>query len=212
MPWRVKCGALKLMKCHLCIINELLLYNMSRASHCPTVRRRATVAPRTRHSRHSRPAPAAAMPMLRIETNQTRCHVPKDFHKTTTELVAKLLEKPAERCCVTVVTDLNMSRGGSTEPCGFAQLMSIGQIDEERNKRYVAALTLHLEKFLGISRKRLLIRLVDEKPENLGNCGTTYKELLQEYKPKKKKKQHGSSSESGSDSDSDEKKKKDDSD
>lgn len=47
-----------------------------------------------------------------------------------------------------------MSFGGSTELCGNASLMSIGQLGVEQNKKVAAAIYDHIDKTLGIPKDR----------------------------------------------------------
>lgn len=57
-------------------------------------------------------------------------------------------------CVATVIPDLLLVWGGSTDPCGTATLMSIGKLGVEENKKHAAVLYDHIEKNLGIPRNR----------------------------------------------------------
>lgn len=49
-----------------------------------------------------------------------------------------------------------MSFGGSTEPCAIANLMSIGSLGVEQNKKHAKALYEFVEKELGVPNDRFV--------------------------------------------------------
>lgn len=55
---------------------------------------------------------------------------------------------------VSVIPDVSMSFGGSTEPCAIANLMSIGALGVEQNKKHAKALFQLVENELGVKNDR----------------------------------------------------------
>lgn len=47
-----------------------------------------------------------------------------------------------------------MTLGGSSEPCGFIEVTSIGGIGLEENKKCTAILTDHIQQNLGIPKHK----------------------------------------------------------
>ncbi|XP_021933369.1 macrophage migration inhibitory factor homolog isoform X3 [Zootermopsis nevadensis] len=118
------------------------------------------------------------MPNFRLETNIPKSKITVDFLKQTTALIAKTLGKPESYCVATVIPDLLLVWGGSTDPCGTATLMSIGKLGVEENKKHAAVLYDHIEKNLGIPRNRLYITFIDEDAANVGYNGTTFQQIF----------------------------------
>jgi len=117
------------------------------------------------------------MPHLRIETNVPKEKIPPNFAKEACSLLAKLLGKPENYCCVTVVPGVNMVFGGTDEPCGQCTLMSIGRLGDKENISHSKAL---FEKIfeIGIPNDRMYITFQDEKSSNVGYSGTTFLEIM----------------------------------
>lgn len=59
-----------------------------------------------------------------------------------------------------MIPDILMSFGGSSEPCAIANLMSIGALGVEENKKHSKVIFEYVEKELGISTDRYLISLL----------------------------------------------------
>ncbi|GBP66482.1 Macrophage migration inhibitory factor [Eumeta japonica] len=91
---------------------------------------------------------------LRIETNVPKSKVPQDFVDKAIPILAKALGKPAQYCVVSVIPDLPMNFGGSSEPAAIANLMSIGSLGVEQNKKHAKVLFELVEKELGIPQDR----------------------------------------------------------
>jgi phenylpyruvate tautomerase len=118
------------------------------------------------------------MPLLRLETNIPKSKVTVDFLNQTAAVMAKTLGKPESECGATVIPDLPVAWGGSTDPCGTVTLLSIGKLGVEENKKHSAVLHDHFEKNLEIPRNRLFIIFTDVDPANVGCNGTTFHEIL----------------------------------
>ncbi|XP_013184045.1 macrophage migration inhibitory factor [Amyelois transitella] len=114
------------------------------------------------------------MPHFRIETNLPRNKIPQDFVAKVVSVLAKSLGKPEQYCVVSVIPDVMMSFGGSSEPCGIANLMSIGGLGVEQNKKHAKILFELVANELGISSDRMYITFQDEPTGNVGYKGTTF--------------------------------------
>lgn len=57
-------------------------------------------------------------------------------------------------CVVSIIPDVIMSFGGTTEPCAIANLMSIGALGVEQNKKHAKVLYELVEKELGVPTDR----------------------------------------------------------
>ncbi|XP_075215177.1 macrophage migration inhibitory factor homolog [Lycorma delicatula] len=113
------------------------------------------------------------MPIFRLETNLVKCKLPSDSLQTITKVIATALNKPEEKCSVSILPDQLISFGGSTDLCGNATLLSIGGLGIEENKRISGAIFDHIENHLGIPKNRLYLLFVDAKPSQVGFNGTT---------------------------------------
>lgn len=55
---------------------------------------------------------------------------------------------------MSIIPDVIMSFGGTTEPCAIANLMSIGALGVEQNKKHAKVLYELVEKELGVPTDR----------------------------------------------------------
>ncbi|KAH9632702.1 hypothetical protein HF086_016901 [Spodoptera exigua] len=94
------------------------------------------------------------MPHFRIETNVSRSQIPANFVQKAVPVLAKALGKPEQYCVVSIIPDVQMSFGGSTEPCAIANLMSIGALGVEQNKKHAKVLFELVEQELGVKSDR----------------------------------------------------------
>lgn len=118
------------------------------------------------------------MPVLSVKTNVRAGNVPSDFKSRATDLVAKTLSKPASYVAIHIVPDQNMSFGGTDEPTALCELISIGSLSVESNKKHSKAIMEFLEKTLKIKSSRVYITFRDENKANIGFQGTTFHDLL----------------------------------
>ncbi|CAH2052186.1 unnamed protein product, partial [Iphiclides podalirius] len=101
-----------------------------------------------------------------------------DFVTKAVPLLAKSLGKPAQYCVVSVIPDVIMSFSGTTEPCAIANLMSIGALGVEQNKKHAQVLFELVEKELGVPQDRMYITFQDEPTGNVGYKGTTFHSIF----------------------------------
>ena len=116
------------------------------------------------------------MPYCEISTNVSvgtkadTDQVVSEVSKCVSENIGKL----EKWVMVRLNADQSMSYSGTTEPCAFVRLVSIGNLDEARNKVISQNLCSCLKKLLQISPDRVYIDFKDvEKRYMFGwNSGT----------------------------------------
>jgi len=118
------------------------------------------------------------MPVFKLDTNVPAEKVTEQFLKQTSKVIASTLKKPESYVAVQVVPDQKIIFGGSSEPCGNASLMSIGQLGIAENKKHAAVIYEHIEKTLGIPRDRFYITFTDCVPSVVGYNGSTFHGIL----------------------------------
>lgn len=118
------------------------------------------------------------MPILSIRTNVKTEDVPADFTSKATDVVAKTLNKPASYVAIHIEPGQNMSFGGTNEPTALCDLVSIGALSVESNKKHSKTIMNFLEKTLKVSPSRVYITFKDEPKANIGFSGTTFHDLL----------------------------------
>ncbi|KAL0818320.1 hypothetical protein ABMA28_008802 [Loxostege sticticalis] len=118
------------------------------------------------------------MPHLRIETNVPKNVITQDFILKAGAVIAKTLGKPDQYCAVSVIPDLPMSFGGSTSPCAIANLMSIGGLGVDQNKKHAKVIFELVEKELGVPSDRMYITFQNETTSDVGFKGTTFHEIF----------------------------------
>lgn len=116
------------------------------------------------------------MPVFTVNTNVT--DVPSDFKKVATDVIAKSLGKPVSYIAVHVNTGQNMSFGGTDEPTAMCDLVSIGALSVEANKKHSKALMELLEQKLKISQSRIYISFHNMNKADIGFKGTTFDDFL----------------------------------
>lgn len=118
------------------------------------------------------------MPILSVKTNVKASDVPADFKSKATDVVAKTLGKPVSYVAIHIEPDQNMSFGGTDEPTALCDLVSIGGITVEANKKHSKAIMDFLEKTLKVESSRVYISFKDESKANIGFQGTTFHQLM----------------------------------
>ena len=93
---------------------------------------------------------------------------------TFSRAVSKLLGKDEKWIMVQVNKGQKMCFGGSTDPCAFIRLVSIGGLDDkDKNNEIVADLTQIVTE-LGVSADRCFIELQNVERQNFGFNGKTF--------------------------------------
>lgn len=116
------------------------------------------------------------MPVLTVNTNVK--HVPADFKKRATEIVAKSLGKPASYVAIHVKPGEDISFGGTDEPAALCDLVSIGALSAASNKKHSKAIMDFLSETLKVDSSRVYICFKNTPKEDIGFNGTTFADLL----------------------------------
>jgi phenylpyruvate tautomerase len=116
------------------------------------------------------------MPVFVINTNVK--DVPANFKSLATEAVAKTLGKPVSYVAVQVNAGQNLSFGGTDEPAALCDLMSIGALSVESNKKHSKALMELLGKQLSIKPSRIYLSFHNANKADVGYNETTFDDLI----------------------------------
>ncbi|ONK67877.1 uncharacterized protein A4U43_C05F4730 [Asparagus officinalis] len=115
------------------------------------------------------------MPCLNLSTNV-------DLEKIDTsailseasKTVATVIGKPESYVMVVLKGSVPMAFGGSQEPAAFGELVSIGGLNSDVNKKLSAAIASILETKLSIPKSRFYLQFVDTKGSFFGWNGSTF--------------------------------------
>ena len=120
------------------------------------------------------------MPIIRLETNVKQSAI-LNLDALMTQLsgtIAKVLGKPESYVNIIVVPDVAMIFGGSPDPCGCVNVISIGKLGVDENIIIAKEIYPILEEHLGIKGDRCYIKFEDVDRANIGYNGTTFHGLL----------------------------------
>nr|CAI5840409.1 unnamed protein product [Callosobruchus analis] len=70
-----------------------------------------------------------------------------------------------------------MTFGGSTEPCAYATLMSIGALGVNENKKHSKAIAECMSS-IGVAPDRMYIHYIDAPSSVVGYNGSTFHDIL----------------------------------
>eukprot|EP00850_Spirogloea_muscicola_P018822 SM000176S03153 [mRNA] locus=s176:202932:204254:- [translate_table: standard] len=105
-----------------------------------------------------------AMPTLNIQTNVPADGVvTSDILKDGSKAVSKIIGKPESYVMVSLKAGVPMSFGGSEEPTAYGEVVSIGGLDAETNKKLSAAVCDILQSKLSVPPNRVYIKFYDVK-------------------------------------------------
>lgn len=116
------------------------------------------------------------MPVFTVNTNVQQ--VPADFKKLATETLAKSLGKPVSYIAVQVNAKQDLSFGGTDEPAAVCDLVSIGALSKDSNKKHSKALMELMEQKLGVPPTRVYISFHNTNKADIGFDKTTFDDLL----------------------------------
>ncbi|GMH43619.1 hypothetical protein BSKO_11541 [Bryopsis sp. KO-2023] len=115
------------------------------------------------------------MPTLNLTTNVPAGSVnSSDLLATLSKMVAEALGKPEKYVLISVTTEKPMSFGGTEDPCAYAELISIGKLGLEENKKISAVLSECVSVKLGVPSNRFYIKFVDVARQDFGWSGGTF--------------------------------------
>mmetsp|Transcript_4559 Transcript_4559/g.5245 ORF Transcript_4559/g.5245 Transcript_4559/m.5245 type:complete len:116 (+) Transcript_4559:76-423(+) len=115
------------------------------------------------------------MPTFIVDTNVKLEDTQIQFLSTKlTDLVIEVLGKPKSYIAVKISPGLNITWGGTTDPCALCNLISLGQINKENNTKVSEKLAEILKEILDIESNRYYINFFDMERENVGYNGTVF--------------------------------------
>ncbi|KAM7265312.1 hypothetical protein ACFE04_002995 [Oxalis oulophora] len=106
------------------------------------------------------------MPCLNISTN---VNLEKEGVDTSsilaeaTSTVAKLIGKPEAYVMIVLKGSVPMAFGGTEQPAAYAELVSIGGLNPDVNKKLSAAIAAILETKLSVPKSRFFLKFYDTK-------------------------------------------------
>jgi len=115
------------------------------------------------------------MPSLSISTNVSLDGFnTSEILSETSKSVAKIIGKPEAYVMVQLKGSVAISFGGTEDPAAYGELVSIGGLGSDTNKKLSAAIATILETKLSVSKSRFYIKFYDVKRSDFGWNGTTF--------------------------------------
>lgn len=115
------------------------------------------------------------MPCLNISTNVNLEGIDtSSVLSEATSIVAKLIGKPEAYVMIVLKGSVPMSFGGTEQPAAYGELVSIGGLNADVNKKLSAAIADILETKLSIPKSRFFLKFYDTKGSFFGWNGSTF--------------------------------------
>lgn len=115
------------------------------------------------------------MPCLNISTNVNLEGVDtSSVLSEATSTVAKLIGKPEAYVMIVLKGSVPMAFGGTEQPAAYGELVSIGGLNADVNKKLSAAIADILETKLSIPKSRFFLKFYDTKGSFFGWNGSTF--------------------------------------
>ncbi|TMW65367.1 hypothetical protein Poli38472_008009 [Pythium oligandrum] len=112
------------------------------------------------------------MPYIKVSVNLPRAsYNAENVLKAFSKSLSDALDRPEEFVMVQLEFDQDLILSGSTEPCAFINVRSIGKIDTERNPKTYAALSATVLEQFKIPANRIFFNLDDINANNWGLDG-----------------------------------------
>ncbi|KAJ1695397.1 hypothetical protein LUZ63_012095 [Rhynchospora breviuscula] len=115
------------------------------------------------------------MPCLNLSTNVNLDGV--DTSAILSELsktVASIIGKPEAYVMVVLKGSVPMSFGGTEQPAAYGEIVSIGGLSPDVNKKLSGSIAAILESKLSIPKSRYFLKFYDSKGSNFGWNGSTF--------------------------------------
>lgn len=116
------------------------------------------------------------MPLFTVNTNVK--DIPQTFKTQATEVISKSLGKPVAYIAVHVNSGQDLIFGGTNEPAAVCDLVSIGALSVESNKKHSKALMDLMHKELKVDASRIYISFHNTPKGDIGYNGTTFDDLM----------------------------------
>ncbi|CAI5475682.1 unnamed protein product [Closterium sp. Yama58-4] len=115
------------------------------------------------------------MPTLNVQTNVPGENVViSDVMKDLSKVVARVIGKPEAYVMISVKASIPMCFAGTEAPAAYAELISIGGLGPDTNKKLSAAISEILEAKLTVPPNRFYIKFYDVKRSDFGWNGSTF--------------------------------------
>ncbi|KAJ0979287.1 hypothetical protein J5N97_014761 [Dioscorea zingiberensis] len=115
------------------------------------------------------------MPCLNVSTNVSLEGIDtSSILSEATKTVAKLIGKPEAYVMIVLKGSVPMSFGGTQDPAAYGELVSIGGLTPDVNKKLSAAIAAILETKLSVPKSRFFLKFYDTKGSNFGWNGGTF--------------------------------------
>lgn len=118
------------------------------------------------------------MPILIVKTNVPKVDFPSDFLLKMTKVLSETVGKPESVINVVVNPGMWMSFGGTEEPCGELEFISIGKLGEKENIKHSEKIMAYMNEAVGIPKDRMYIIFRDAPRSEVGFKGTTFAGLV----------------------------------
>ncbi|KAF2306459.1 hypothetical protein GH714_018295 [Hevea brasiliensis] len=108
------------------------------------------------------------MPCLNLSTNVSLDGVDTSaILSEATSTVAKIIGKPEAYVMIVLKGSVPIAFGGTEQPAAYGELVSIGGLGPDVNKKLSAAISAILETKLSVSKSRFFLKFYDTKASNL---------------------------------------------
>ena len=115
------------------------------------------------------------MPCLNLSTNVNLDGVDtSSILSEATSAVASIIGKPEAYVMVVLKGSVPIAFGGTEQPAAYCELVSIGGLSPDVNKKLSAAIATILEKKLSVPKDRYFLKLYDTKGSHFGWNGSTF--------------------------------------
>ncbi|KAM1095062.1 hypothetical protein ACFX2B_009860 [Malus domestica] len=115
------------------------------------------------------------MPCLNISANVNLDGVDTSaVLSEATSTVAKIIGKPEAYVMIVLKGSVPISFGGTEDPAAYGELVSIGGLNPDVNKKLSAAVAAILETKLSVPKSRFFLKFYDTKGSNFGWNGSTF--------------------------------------
>ncbi|GFQ08833.1 macrophage migration inhibitory factor homolog, partial [Phtheirospermum japonicum] len=115
------------------------------------------------------------MPCLNLSTNVSLEGVDTSaILSEASSAVAKIIGKPEAYVMIVLKGSVPIAFGGTEQPAAYGELVSIGGLTSDVNKKLSAAIANVLENKLSIPKSRFYLKFYDTKGSNFGWNGSTF--------------------------------------
>ncbi|KAJ1273711.1 hypothetical protein BS78_05G005800 [Paspalum vaginatum] len=115
------------------------------------------------------------MPCLNVSTNVNLEGVDTSvILAEASKSVASIIGKPEAYVMVVLKGSVPMAFGGTQEPAAYGELVSIGGLNPDVNKKLSAGIAAILESKLSVSKSRFYLKFHDSKRSDFGWNGSTF--------------------------------------